>query len=270
MNQIVYNQRLLGKMLKIFQEKSKAGVLPGTPQYFQIEKKVITSRPLLKLCYDNWYKKLLDDESTVPSENKGSLLELGSGGSYLKEIRPDIITSDLVRGVADRVIDAREIPFKNSSLRAIFLTHVFHHIPDVEKFLSEADRLLVKGGVISMVEVSHTPLARFVFKRFHPEPFDAKTIKWSFDQKNSMMDANQALSWIVFYRDKRLFNRKFPNLVLENRRYLPWFCYLLSGGVKMKNYTPGFLVPFIKLIEFLLIPLRPFFSLHWHITIRKK
>jgi len=36
----------------------------------------------------------------------GPLVELGSGGSYLKELEPSLITSDVVEGVADQVIDA--------------------------------------------------------------------------------------------------------------------------------------------------------------------
>ena len=94
----------------------------------------------------------------------GVMLELGSGGSYLKDLRPSIISSDVVPDVADRVIDGRALPFADNSLQAIFLTHVFHHIPEVDAFLKEAQRTLVPGGVISMIEVAHTPFARFFLK----------------------------------------------------------------------------------------------------------
>ena len=67
----------------------------------------------------------------------GQLLELGSGGSFLKDRCPELITSDIVEGLAERVIDAQELPFEAESVRGIFLTHAFHHIPDVERFLRE-------------------------------------------------------------------------------------------------------------------------------------
>ena len=83
---------------------------------------------------------------------------------------------------------------------SIFLTHVFHHIPDVSLFLKEAERVLVPGGFVGMIDVAATPFARFFFSNFHPEPFSPK-LDWQFAQNDSMMDSNQALSWIVFERD---------------------------------------------------------------------
>jgi len=47
-------------------------------------------------------------------------LELGSGGSYLKDLEPSIVTSDVVENVADRVIDARHLPFADHSVRLCF------------------------------------------------------------------------------------------------------------------------------------------------------
>lgn len=46
-----------------------------------------------------------------------------------------------------------------------------------------------------------------------------------------MLDSNQAFSRIVFQRDRAEFERQFPLLRLEPWVYLPWFSYLVSGGV---------------------------------------
>ena len=124
------------------------------------------------------------------------------------------------------------------SLRALFLTHVFHHIPDVERFLREAERVLVPGGVIAMIEVPHTPLARFFFRHFHPEPYDDRAATWAFDQSDAMLDSNQALSWIVFFRDRERFERLFPGLGVDPPGFLPWLGYLVSGGVTRRNLVP--------------------------------
>jgi len=242
----------------------------GSPEYFRVQKKLIFERPLLKHCYDIWYSKLTEDENSVPSDKAGKLLELGSGGSYLKDLRPEVITSDVVDNVADLKVDARHLPFEDQSLRAIFATHTIHHIPEIEKFFQEAERTLVSGGVISLIEVAKTPLAKFLFTRFHPEPFIDETDKWSFDQIDSMLDSNQALSWIVFFRDKKKFEEKYPSLVVEAWSYLPWLSYILSGGVTKESYIPSFLNPIIYLLDKLLTPFNFLGALHWHIRIRKK
>ena len=221
----------------------------------------------MKRCYDEWYDRLLRDARSAPPP--GIMLELGSGGSYLKVREPSIITSDVVEQVADRVIDARQLPFAENSVRALLLTHVFHHIPDARAFFQEAQRVLVPGGVISMIEVAHTPFARFFFKNFHHEPYADHCREWAFAQNDSMMDSNQALAWMVFVRDRARFADQFPALKIESVSLLPWFGYLASGGVTRRNLIPHFLVPAFAAVEYLLRPFAPIFSLHWHICVRK-
>ena len=85
-----------------------------------------------------------------------------------------------------------------------------------------------------------------------------------------MLDSNQALSWIVFVRDRNRFERLFPELVIERLAFTPWFTYLVSGGVTMRNFVPDFLGPLLNCIEWLLTPLRPIFALHWHICVRRR
>jgi SAM-dependent methyltransferase len=247
------------------------GVQSGTRSFFEIQRRIIQERPLLRGIYAQWYAQLLADEASVPAgAGSAALVELGSGGSWLKELQPRVVTSDLVAGVADLVIDGRELPFADGSVRAIFLTHVFHHIPDAERFLAEAERVLVPGGVIAMIDVPHTPFARFFFRRFHPEPYDDAAASWGFDQSDAMRDANQALTWIVFFRDRARFERRFPGLSIEGPDYLPWLGYLASGGVTMRNFVPPLLVPAMRALDRVLAPLDRWMALHWHLVVRKR
>jgi hypothetical protein len=85
-----------------------------------------------------------------------------------------------------------------------------------------------------------------------------------------MMDSNQALSWMVFVRDRQRFESLFPDLEIEHFAHTRWFTYLLSGGVTKRDIIPRFMVPILSGIEKLLTPLRPVFALHWHIRLRKK
>jgi SAM-dependent methyltransferase len=243
----------------------------GSSEWFAAQSRMVKEKPLIRRCYDLWYSLLLADADSVPAPYQDRpIVELGSGSSYIKELRPGIVTSDVTPGLADRVIDGRELPFEDGSVRALFLTHVFHHIPDVERFLSEASRVLVPGGVISMVDETHTPFARFFFGKVHPEPYEDQAESWGFPEGHTMLDSNQALTWIVFERDRERFGREFPLLKLEQRSYLPWFSYLLSGGVNLRTFFPAFLTPVVGALDRVLKPMDPVFAIHWHLTIRKE
>jgi SAM-dependent methyltransferase len=254
----------------IMAEPSLVGLEVGSVEWFRVQRQIIHSRPLLRRCYNEWYRRLLSDERSVPSAHSGICLEIGSGGSYLKDFLPSLITSDVVPDVADQVIDARALPFAEATVRAVFSTHVFHHVPDPVRFLSEASRVLVSGGVISMIEVAHTPLSRLLFGKFHPEPYDPHARDWDFVQNHAMINTNQALSWIVFFRDRAKFENLFPELQLEVCEYLPWVSYLAAGGVTRKPLLPAALEPTVLWLENLLEPLSSLCALHWHIRIRKK
>lgn len=252
------------------QESSLLGHKVGTNNWFEAQKALILNKPLLKFCYDAWYKRLLEDSKSVPiAAADGVYLEIGSGGSLLKNVIGNVVTSDIVEGVADCVVDAMKLPFPDESISAIFMTHSFHHIPNVELFLYEAQRALKIGGVISMIEVARTPFAKFFFGRFHPEPFNDRSVSWSFNQVDSMNDSNQALSWIVLFRDRRKFEKKYPQLNFQRWGYLPWFSYLMSGGVTRRQILPNKLNYFAQMIDLLLKPFAFMFALHWHLTLRK-
>ena len=83
------------------------------------------------------------------------------------------------------------------------------------------------------------------------------------------MDSNQALSWMVFSRDRAQFEKLFPDLKIEAAEFLPWLAYLLSGGVTMRHLIPSFFNRPIQGLEYLLSPLSPALTLHWHIRLRK-
>lgn len=254
-------------MLGWLKEPSLKGMSPGTVEFFARQKELILRRPLMKRCYDDWYGRLLADIRSVPGP--GALVELGSGGSYLKDLEPGVITSDVSPGIAEQVIDARQLPFPEASVRALLLTHVFHHIPDVDAFLSEAERVLVPGGVISMIDVAHTPFARFFFRNFHHEPYDDRQAEWRFEQGDSMMDSNQALTWMVFVRDRKLFQTRHPRLQIECLDLMPWFTYFVSGGVTMRYLIPRLMNPLLVGVEKIISPMDTLLALSWHIRIRK-
>ncbi len=243
------------------------GVERDSPEWLKSQRDIIEAKPLVKHCYEEWYRRLVKDIDSAPHE--GIILELGSGGSFLKEHVPELITTDVIAGVGSKQVDAQKLPFKDNSIRAILMSHVFHHISNVELFLKEAERTLVPGGVISLIEVADTPFAKFFFTHFHPERYDDRTADWRFKSAHHM-EANQALSKIVFKRDREIFEQKFHQLKIEHTEYLPWIGYLLSGGVTQRSFIPRQLTGFIDRLDSHSSFLRPFFALHWHLTLRKE
>jgi SAM-dependent methyltransferase len=245
------------------------GLEMGSPEWFAAQRRMLEIKPAVARCYRLWYDLLLRDLDSTPADGRVAV-EIGSGSSFLHELRPGIITSDIVPGNVDLVVDGRELPFADGSLRALFLTHVFHHIPDVERFLREADRVLVPGGVVSIVDETHTPFARFFFDKIHPEPYNDAASEWSFPPGHTMLDSNQALAWMVFFRDRERFERVAPRLVFEQWRYLPWFAYLMSGGVNLNSLVPRPMAGLFEALDNGLKPLDRFFAIHWHLTLRKR
>lgn len=239
----------------------------GTPEWFAAQDRMIDEKPLVKDCYALWHKLLLDDADSAG--RRGAIVELGSGLSRLRLLRPDIITTDVVPGKVKLLVDGRQLPFRDESVRALLLTHVFHHIPDTAAFLAEAARVLTPNGVISIVDCAHTPFSRFFFGRIHPEPYRDDAREWSFPAGHTMLDSNQALTWIVFERDRDAFEARFPSLRIERRRWLPWLSYLLSGGVNLRSLVPRPLAPLARVADNLCKPLDPVAAIHWHWTIRK-
>jgi SAM-dependent methyltransferase len=254
----------------VLQHSTLKGLEMGSSEWFAAQRAMIDAKPAVKRCYSLWYDLLLADADSVPPEQRGkAIVEIGSGSSFIRDRRPEIIASDVTPGNVDLVLDGRALPFAANSVRALLLTHVFHHIPDVASFLREADRVLVPGGVISMVDETHTPFARFFFSVFHPEPYNDRASEWSFPAGHSMLDSNQALAWMVFFRDTERLRKIAPSLRLERWQYLPWFSYLMSGGVNLRSLVPRPLAPAFFGLDRALKPLDGLFAIHWSLTVRK-
>jgi len=207
------------------------------PTTTELRRQIIASKPFLKAIYVEWYSLLA---ASLPS-GEGDVLELGSGAGFCSQFIPRLITSDVFACPGARmVIDAAHLPFTANSLRAIVMTNVLHHMPEVCQFFDEASRCLRPGGRILMIEPWVTSWSHFVYSRFHHEPFEPDAVNWSFPASGPLSGANGALPWIVFERDRTRFLQQFPQFTIEQvRPFLP-FRYLVSGGVGLRSLMPGF------------------------------
>lgn len=201
----------------------------------------------------------------------GQVLEIGSGGGFIKTIFPEVITSDIrPLGAVDLVVNAENLPFKDQELDAIFAVFTLHHIPDVTLFLAEARRVLKPGGGIVCIETYWSPFAKWLYKKVHPEPFDEHASTWLVQGNTPMTSSNQALSYILLKRDRAQFEALFPEFELVYRKRFGFIRYMLTGGIWLKPKLPNFAFPFLKLFEWLITPLMPLLAIHHAFVWRKK
>jgi len=217
-----------------------------SPERSIVHGEIIKQKYFLKRLYQEWYSIFSHEIQNIPD---GLLIELGSGGGFLKEIEPTVICSDIIDLPSnDMTFSALEMPFKDHSVGGIFMIDTMHHIPDSEQFLHEASRVLMKGGKIIMIEPANSMWGRFIYKNFHHEPFIPEG-DWSIPSTGPLSGANGALPWIVFIRDNEIFRKKFPGLKIERLEYLNPFTYLFSGGVSRSQLLPDFTYSTIKLLD---------------------
>ena len=227
---------------------------------------IILKKPFLKRLYTDWYLIFIIKSKEIKN---GKYLEIGSGGGFLKDVFPEVITSDILTlPNVDLIFTAEEIPFKENELASIVMLNVFHHIPKPHLFLKEAQRTLIKGGKIIMTEPANSSLARFIYKRFHHEPFDEKGQR-EIKAGNPLSNSNQALPYIYFERDLDLFKKDFPSLKINSIKYHSPFSYIISGGVSRSAMLPFFMYNFVKGIEWLFSPFYKQIGLFCTIEIEK-
>ncbi|TSA34627.1 MAG: class I SAM-dependent methyltransferase [Porphyromonadaceae bacterium] len=217
-----------------------------SPERTIIHRNLIKSKKFLRKLYEQWYSEFSNEISSSP---QGLLLELGSGGGFLKEMEPRVICSDVIDlPTNDMTFSALEMPFEDQSVAAIFMTDAMHHIPDSEKFLQEVNRVLVDNGKLILIEPANSIWGRFIFRNFHHEPFDPRA-SWTIPSSGPMSGANGALPWIIFVRDFLIFQQKFPKLEIQVINYRNPVLYLVSGGVSYRQLLPDFFYGFLNLID---------------------
>jgi SAM-dependent methyltransferase len=222
------------------------------PRATLAHKEIILRKPFLKRLYEDWYSEFRTAAGQFPG---GKFLELGSGGGFLKDVFPSVITSDILPlECCDQVLSAEAMPFQAGELQGIFMLNVFHHIPHPWMFLKEAERVLSTGGRVVMIEPANSTFSRFIYRKFHHEPFEPAGA-WEFPSSGPLSGSNQALPYIYFERDRKKFEQEFPTLRIKTLRYHTPFRYLMSGGVSMRPLVPSWSFGFFSGVERMLSPL---------------
>jgi len=212
---------------------------------------------------------LLDEKLFSP---KGARIEIGAGVSPIRDSYSDVMATDIVSGPGlDRVLNAEDMDLESGSIRALFGQNCFHHFPHPERFFKELERVLLPGGGAILLEPYYGPFASFLYKRlFRTEGFDKNFSSWETPMTGPMNGANQALSYIVFVRDRREFLDKFPNLkIVYEAPCSNYLKYIVSGGLNFRQLCPDWAGTLLDLIQRVLSPFNRLLALHHVIVLQK-
>lgn len=264
---------IIGKIRGLVLDPRIRDVDVNSSERIAAHREILFSKKLMIEVFREFYKTCRDlDEKYFRGE--GLRVEIGSGSSVFKHYYPDIVTTDIESSPhIDRILDAQRMDLLDSTVRSIYGINCFHHFPEPERFFRELDRVLIPGGGCILIEPYHGPFSAFIHGAIHSqEHFNKNQEDWD-DKQGSMKvmsGANQALSYVVFVRDRELLNRKFPSLeiaeMLPLKNYLR---YLLSGGLNFRQLVPDFFTPAIRLLETVLAPFAQKLALHYIIVLRK-
>jgi SAM-dependent methyltransferase len=230
-------------------------------------------KAILRLLFERFYRECRSMDLRYFDGVPGRRLEIGSGAGVIKSVLPDVITSDIKQlPFLDIVLRGEAMPFPANSLRAIYAINVFHHIPAPRLFLREMLRVLHPGGGFILIEPFYGPLACWVFRHLHAsEGFDPGATAWeTAGMVGPMSNANQALSYLVFTRDRARFDEEFPDLEVVVDRPHTHLWYVVSGGLNFRQLLPDGFVPLVRFAERLLAPLNPWLALQHTVVVRKR
>jgi SAM-dependent methyltransferase len=213
------------------------GIDLGSEEAGEVQREILRTKPSLRRVYEQVYAKMLAAaDEYVPGHRVA--IELGSGGGFLPELAPSIVASDIryLSGL-DLVFDAQHAPFRTGSVDVVYGMHVIHHIPRIRLFFAELERVLRPGGALVVVEPYWSPMAKVMYKRFHPEPFDEQAATWEFESTDPM-SSNQAMSYLLLERDRETFEREFPALEVIELGAFGGPSYILTGGIWKQRLLP--------------------------------
>ena len=239
-----------------------------------IHRDILFRKKMMQSVFVDFYNLCLQINREKFS-GKGKLVEIGAGISFFKKVCPELVVTDIVPGPGiDMTLDAQDMkPFEANSVRAMFGFNCFHHLPEPEKFFKELIRVLEPGGGCAPIEPYYGPIARPFYRNLHREEhFDMSQPTWNTASHSGVMtDANQALSYIVFVRDRKRFEKEFPELeIVVEKRLSNYLRYLFSGGLNFKQLLPDWSIGIVRALEWLLTPIQPITALHYVIAIRKR
>jgi len=257
----------------LFRDKRKRCVLDDQDVRVSIDMDIATSKPefveVVRDIQALMSERMLANSNKFDSEVK--FIELGAGVIPMSSWIKNVTSTDVVDSAhLDGVLDATQLKLQDNSMNGLYLQNTFHHIPDPAAFFNEALRVLLPGGRIVIVDPNHNLFSRMIYKKlFVTESFDING-SWNDASPHAMIGANQALSYLVFVRDRKKFDRENPGFrIIETVTISSGLRYILTGGLNFRRIAPKFVFPALAKFEKRLSMVN-FFAIHWLIVLEKK
>jgi len=215
-----------------------------------LERETMDSKPILQLLWRGWYKEI------EPFISKDGLnVEVGAGGGYAGTYFKNLIQTDVAKTpYIDLCLNASAFPFKDGVLDTILMIAVLHHFKNIDEFFNEARRVLKKGGKILMVEPYVSYFSYPVWKYFHYEGCNLKSMLID-SNETARIDANIAIPTILFKKKRKEFEENYADLKIIYENYHTIFHFFASGGYTYPSLIPKILLPTLVKFEKKLQPL---------------
>jgi hypothetical protein len=215
---------------------------------FVLHREMILEKSLLREIYKRTYEKIF-----TKINNSSGIVEIGAGAVSANDFGFNSIATDIVMNPYVKfALDAQKMNLGNNSIPGFIMINTLHHMPDCELFFREADRTLISGGKIILVEPYISLVSYFIYKFLHHEPcYSSKSWRIKNYQGGRLTDANQMIPYLVFIRDRKIFSEKFPSLEIEEVKYFNFLSYIMSGGLSHRQLIPRFLEKTIFFTDYL-------------------
>lgn len=236
----------------------------------RVHRQMIRKKPLLKWLYRRWYRELIPHVRATAAL-KGPMVEIGSGSGFLDKVIPGVLRTDSVKHpYSDRIVDANQLPFGDGTLRCLFMVNVMHHLEEPARFLAEAQRCLMPGGRVVLVEPHVSPFNRMLCSGVeHYEHINSEVREWKNLSESRMLGANLALPWVIFCRDRAEYEKLFPQLKVIEIRQHTFLAYAVTGGMTFRAFLPVAAVPLLECIEWAASPLMPWLGTTMTVVLEK-
>lgn len=258
-------------LLDLLREPSLDSMDVDGGQRLQLHHEILKKKRMLHEVFSEFHQ-LFRNLADRFLPGSGLEVELGGGVAPMRDTYPSVLATDIVPGPhLDRVLNAEDMDLSDNTVRVFYGQNCFHHFPHPDQFFAELERTVVPGGGAIILEPYYGPLASFMFKRlFSTEGFDKTYPSWETPLAGPMNGANQALSYIVFVRDRTEFERKHPSLkIVHEQRVGNYLKYLISGGLNFRQLLPDWTTGVVNFAEKLLWPFNRWLALHHVIVISK-
>ena len=210
-------------------------------------------KPVLQRVYGSFYEEIA---AHLTSAAKGPVVELGSGIGVSKNFIQNCITTDIFPNPwLDRVENAYQLKFNDSSIGTLILFDVFHHLKYPGAALLEFWRVVVPAGRVILFEPAMGLLGKLVYGLFHHEPLALDSRIELFPPPGARPGkhgyyAAQGNAWRIFVKRERSDLLDRWNLL--HCRTLCALSYVLSGGFSKPSLYPLSLLPAVRVIDRLL------------------